>query len=101
MAAAKSNHVPLRTCVICGKKSPQRKLVRIAARPDGSVGIDETKRGQGKGRGAYACADRACYHLEIKRGRVEHALRTKMNNEDWVNLQKTIECRLVGQSSQT
>lgn len=98
MAGGKSGHVPYRTCVICGKKSPKRELSRIVARSDGSVGFDENGREQG--RGAYVCADRSCFHLEIKRGRLERALRLKINNQDWTKLQGAIETLAEGKVPQ-
>ena len=76
-----SRHIPLRTCVICGSKTGKRELIRIVATPEGRVVIDPT--GKKNGRGAYSCRDRNCADTEPRRGRLEHALRAKMNDEEW------------------
>ena len=49
---------PIRTCIGCGRKAPQRELVRYVA-PDGLLRRDETLREPG--RGAYTCARAACF----------------------------------------
>jgi predicted RNA-binding protein YlxR (DUF448 family) len=47
-----------RTCVGCGRKAPQRELVRFVA-PEGLLTRDETRRSPG--RGAYTCRRPACF----------------------------------------
>jgi predicted RNA-binding protein YlxR (DUF448 family) len=49
---------PVRTCVGCGRKAPQRELVRFVA-PEGLLKRDDTRRAMG--RGAYTCARPACF----------------------------------------
>jgi hypothetical protein len=48
----------IRMCVGCGRKAPQRELVRFVA-PDGLLTRDEAKREPG--RGAYTCRRPACF----------------------------------------
>ena len=55
---AKNKHIPLRTCVSCGKKTAKRELLRIVATP--SVGIVVDSSGRVNGRGAYVCRDGDC-----------------------------------------
>jgi uncharacterized protein len=47
-----------RTCVGCGRKAPQRELVRFVA-PDGLLTRDEARREPG--RGAYTCRRPVCF----------------------------------------
>jgi len=49
---------PVRTCVGCGRKAPQRELIRFVA-PDGLLRRDDARRTPG--RGAYTCARPACF----------------------------------------
>ena len=81
---SKKKHIALRTCVICGNKVSKRSLIRIVAIPGDAVEMDIS--GKKPGRGAYVCADGNCVHRGIKRGRLEHALRMTIYEEDWEQL---------------
>ena len=76
-----TRHVPLRSCVICGNKTSKRDLVRMVTTPDGGVMLDAT--GRMAGRGAYVCRDGDCRRGGLDRRRLEYALRTKLNAEEW------------------
>jgi predicted RNA-binding protein YlxR (DUF448 family) len=64
--------LPIRTCVACRTERGKRELVRIVRTPDGNVVIDPT--GRLAGRGAYLCADGACWGTALKRSAIERAL---------------------------
>ena len=83
MTAGK-RHVPLRVCVACGNKTSKRDLMRIVATPLGVVAVDPT--GKMAGRGAYVCEDGRCLQKGLKRGRLEYALRTKLQDDQWVEV---------------
>jgi predicted RNA-binding protein YlxR (DUF448 family) len=51
---------PERTCAGCGRKAPQRELVRFAAR-DGQLVTGRTE----AGRGAYTCGRLACFERAL------------------------------------
>jgi hypothetical protein len=72
MSAERVARLPLRTCVACRTARPKRELVRIVRAPDGNVSIDTT--GRAAGRGAYLCADGACWPTAIKKSAIERAL---------------------------
>jgi predicted RNA-binding protein YlxR (DUF448 family) len=55
--------VPVRTCIGCGQRAPQRELVRFVAR-DGVL----TPGAGEPGRGAYTCRSLACF----ERARARH-----------------------------
>jgi uncharacterized protein len=63
---------PIRTCVGCGRKAPQRELVRYVA-PNGLLRRDET--GRTPGRGAYTCARAVCFDRAAGRRAFSRALR--------------------------
>jgi len=62
---------PERTCVGCGRKAPQRELVRFAA-PDGTLRLDRGRRLPG--RGAYAHARLSCLERAVARRAFSRAL---------------------------
>jgi uncharacterized protein len=62
----------VRTCVGCGRKAPQRELVRFVA-ADGRLEHDPT--GRKPGRGAYTCRRRACFERATSRRAFARTLR--------------------------
>ena len=44
--------------------------------------------GKKPGRGAYLCAQRACWEAALKKERLEHALRTRLTPEDRQRLEE-------------
>ncbi|MFN2593737.1 MAG: YlxR family protein [Actinomycetota bacterium] len=64
---------PVRSCVACRTRRPQRDLLRVAVTPDGSVGLD-TEPGR-RGRGAYVCPDPACIERAVAQGAFAARLR--------------------------
>jgi predicted RNA-binding protein YlxR (DUF448 family) len=62
--------VPVRTCAGCGRKAPQRELLRFVAR-DGTLVQSST----GGGRGAYTCPRLACFERAVARRAFYRTLR--------------------------
>ena len=85
----RERHVPLRTCIICGDKTSKRELIRIVATPDGSVSMDPTAKMQG--RGTYVCRSGSCAPQGLKRGRLEYALRLKLEDDQWTRIVASVE----------
>lgn len=63
---------PVRTCVGCGRKAPQRELVRFVA-PDGVLRADAESRLPG--RGAYTCRRPSCFERAAARRAFARTLR--------------------------
>jgi predicted RNA-binding protein YlxR (DUF448 family) len=61
---------PIRTCVGCGRKAPQRELLRFAA-PQGVLTPGSTL----PGRGAYTCRRLACFERALVRRAFNRTLR--------------------------
>jgi len=59
-----SAHEPVRTCVGCGARAPQRALVRFVAGPPG-LRLDRSRRASG--RGAYLHASPECWRTFARR----------------------------------
>ncbi len=79
-------HVPQRTCVACGTVSPKRQLIRLVRLPDGGVEVDPG--GKRVGRGAYLCPAAECWQVGLKKGRLEHVLRTTITPDNREQLLK-------------
>lgn len=69
----RGNHVPLRTCVACRTKGPQRNFVRITRRANSEFAAG-TSREVG-GRGAYLCRRLGCFETALERGSLERSLK--------------------------
>jgi len=78
--------IPQRTCVACRKVKAKRELVRVVRIPDGSVEVDISCKQAG--RGAYLCRTRECWEVGLKRGRLEHSLKTKLSQNNQERLAK-------------
>ena len=71
---ARKAHVPIRTCLVCGKKSAKFELLRIALSPEDKTIVPD--RGQRlEGRGAYVC--KSCLPQLRYTKRVQKAFRNQ------------------------
>jgi hypothetical protein len=86
-----SPHVPRRTCVGCRVGGDKRDLVRLV-RSGGAVRVDPT--GAAPGRGAYVHRDPACVDAALQRGRVDRALRVRLDEGGAATLRADIEGEL-------
>jgi predicted RNA-binding protein YlxR (DUF448 family) len=68
-------HLPLRTCVSCGKRRKKEELIRLRVNSDGIV--VEDRNGKGQGRGAYVCENRTCVALLREGKRLNKAFRSE------------------------
>ena len=84
-----ARHVPLRTCVACGKKTAKGNLIRIVAPPSGGVAMDPS--GKSSGRGAYLCLSGDCAQEPLRRRRLDFAMRRKMNDDEWSRVIASVE----------
>ena len=84
----KRRRVPIRTCVTCGLKAAKRDLLRIVASPDGSIAVDAV--GKLNGRGAYLCVECRRVPETLRRGRLEHSLKTGISDDEWGSVLKEL-----------
>jgi hypothetical protein len=59
-------------------------LIRIVRLPGGRVEIDQTHKKSG--RGAYLCCSRACWEAALGKKLLEHALKTRIADEELKDL---------------
>lgn len=90
----RSKHIPQRTCVGCREVLPKRSLIRIIKGPEG-VAVDLT--GKAHGRGAYLHDERSCWERGL-RGGLDHALRTKLTDQEKEKLMAFFESQLGTES---
>ena len=62
---SKAKHIPIRTCIVCGKKKNKSELIRLVADKEGIVRKDN--KGCLGGRGAYICPRRECWEKIISK----------------------------------
>ena len=61
---------PIRSCIGCGRKAPQRELLRFVAK-DGRLITGSDK----PGRGAYTCRRLSCFERAVSRRAFNRTLR--------------------------
>jgi len=66
--------------VACGAVEPKRRLIRLVRISGGGVEVDPG--GKRAGRGAYLCPAPECWQVGLKKGRLEHALRTTLTQDN-------------------
>lgn len=81
-----------RSCIVCGCKDAKRGLLRFVKSPDGQVSFDPT--GRAAGRGAYVCSAE-CLRT-ARKGRLEHALKTKLDQQEFERLEAEVALKLRG-----
>lgn len=67
-------HVPIRTCLGCAQRAPQRELSRIGTGADGTLAIDASRRLVG--RGGYLHHNESCWdQFALRKGQVRSLAR--------------------------
>ncbi|HIJ20363.1 MAG TPA: YlxR family protein [Deltaproteobacteria bacterium] len=73
--AEKKGHLPVRTCICCRSKKEKKSLIRLVLSNEQVVTRDD--HGNGKGRGAYVCPEKACIEGLLDAGRLNRAFKMK------------------------
>ena len=82
--AKRPKHIPQRTCIACRQKTDKRHLTRIVQTPDDGIIVDPS--GKRNGRGAYVCAQPACWDKIINTKLLDNALKTAITATDKAEL---------------
>ena len=85
----KTRKIPLRSCVVTGKKLDKRELLRIVRSKEGEVKVDLT--GKMNGRGAYIKRDVKVLEEAIKKKSLERKLECNISNEVYDEIRKILE----------
>lgn len=78
VSAREQTSCRIRTCIGCGAKAQKEFLVRVGRGADGTIAVDRT--GRGDGRGAYVCSLK-CFDKACSNGRLARSLRLKVDAE--------------------
>lgn len=70
----KAKKIPQRMCVGCQQVKPKKELIRIVRSPEGEFSLDTT--GKKPGRGAYICADMACFQAARRSHGLERSFKS-------------------------
>ncbi len=84
----KVKRIPQRTCLGCNQEKPKNELLRVVRGPEGEISLDFT--GKKSGRGAYICADLACFKKARKAKRIERSLDCTIPDEVFDALQQQL-----------
>ncbi len=76
----RNKHIPQRTCVACRQTRDKKGLIRLVRAENGAIEVDMPARKPG--RGAYLCPQKDCWEAGLKRNHLEHALRTKLSDDN-------------------
>lgn len=85
----------MRSCIACRTKAAKRELLRIVAEPSGDIAFDTG--GKLSGRGAYLCLSCADSAESIKKGRLEHTLRTGIADSRWKEVAANLKAHAQAQ----
>ncbi len=85
-------HIPERTCVVCRRKFPKPELTRLVRTESGLV-LDLG--GKQNGRGAYLCADDACWDRARTTNVLGSALRGSLSEADRAVLDEAQRSRIT------
>jgi predicted RNA-binding protein YlxR (DUF448 family) len=66
-------------CIVCRRHDAKRGLYRIVRTPEGTVEPDPS--GRRNGRGAYVCADAACWEKALSSGMLSRALNVEIDTD--------------------
>ena len=80
---------PLRKCLGCDEMMGKKGLLRIVRSKEGEISLDLT--GKKNGRGAYICRSSECYKKAVKRSALERALKCKISEEVYRQLEREIK----------
>lgn len=89
-----TSKAPTRTCIACHASSDKKSLLRIVRTPDGAVEIDPS--GKAAGRGAYVCANDACFEKACAKQMLGGRLRTKVGRDDYERLKRDFASLMQG-----
>ena len=84
----KKGRITTRTCLVCRERRQRDDLLRIVRTPEGQVVFDRT--GRMDGRGAYVCGDADHWGDGVNRGKLNHALKTEIDESTLASLSEAI-----------
>ena len=81
----KARKIPQRKCIVCGKLSDKKDLLRIVKNKEEGILIDES--GKVNGRGAYVCKNEECIKGLRRTNKLNQAFKMKIEDDIYEELE--------------
>lgn len=81
----KARKIPQRKCIVCGKLSDKKDLLRIVKNKEEGILIDES--GKVNGRGAYVCKNEDCIKGLRRTNKLNQAFKMKIEDDIYEELE--------------
>ena len=81
----KARKTPQRKCIVCGKLSDKKDLLRIVKNKEEGILIDES--GKVNGRGAYVCKNEECIKGLRRTNKLNQAFKMKIEDDIYEELE--------------
>lgn len=81
----KARRIPQRKCIVCGKLSEKKDLLRIVKNKEEGILIDES--GKVNGRGAYVCKNEECIRGLRRTNKLNQAFKMKIEDDIYEELE--------------
>ena len=81
----KARKIPQRKCIVCGKLSEKKDLLRIVKNKEEGILIDES--GKVNGRGAYVCKNEECIRGLRRTNKLNQAFKMKIEDDIYEELE--------------
>ena len=78
-----TKHIPIRTCVGCGKKGPQKDFIKIIKTKEKSIVVKLNYiSDKSEGRSIYLCRSYDCWTEAVKKGKIDRNIKTNLSIKD-------------------
>ena len=78
-----AKHIPIRTCVGCGKKRPQKDFIKIIRTKEKSIVLKlNIISDKSEGRSVYVCRSFDCWTEAVKKGKIDRNIKTNLSEKD-------------------
>ena len=81
----KARRIPQRKCIVCGKLSEKKDLLRIVKNKEEGILIDES--GKVNGRGAYVCKNEECIRGLRRTNKLNQDFKMKIEDDIYEELE--------------
>ena len=84
-----AKHIPIRKCICCNERKPQKELIRLVLSDENEAFVNERKRLSGKG--AYICKSEKCFDTLVKKSVLSRAFRKNVSQKEHEKLRSELE----------
>lgn len=78
-----TKHIPIRTCVGCGKKGPQKDFIKIIRTKEKSIVVKLNYiSDKSEGRSIYLCRSYDCWTEAVKKGKIDRNIKANLSEKD-------------------